>query len=78
MPAENSLVNQVLRLASEGTSVSFRELYSALSRDEIDGIKNGDINLEDIKDIVDEIADSKSNEERYKMPISKSPSQDFL
>ncbi len=71
MSVTNSLVNQVLNQACEGTSISFRELYAALSRDEISGIKDGVIGVEDIREIVLELDDSKSNEERYKMPISK-------
>lgn len=61
----------LLLAACEGTSVTTRELVKELSSEEITLIKSGDITLDEIKEIVLDLADSKNNEPLYKVPMRK-------
>lgn len=51
-----------------------RELVGALSYDDIVSIKTGDLLVEDVLEIVKDLADSKDNAFLYKIPMKKSDS----
>ena len=71
MKAQISEFQLLLLAACEGTSVTTRELIKELSSEEVTLIKSGDITLNEIKEIVLDLADSKDNEPLYKVPIRK-------
>ena len=71
MKAQSNEFQSLLLLACEGTSVTTRELIKALSIEEITLLKCGDISLDEIKEIVHDLADSKDNELLYKVPLKK-------
>lgn len=77
MKANNSLLHQVITHACKGTTISFREAYAALSIHEINAIKAGEMGVNDLKDMIDELVDSKSNIEKYTVPIRKNQPQDI-
>ena len=76
MSNQNSDLNQILTSACEGSEITFRELYTVLTPQDIQGIKTGEIGLEDLKDIVNELLDSKENAESYKVNVGGTQSQD--
>jgi hypothetical protein len=77
LKGNNSLLHKVITRACKGTTISFREIFSTLSVHEIDAIKAGEIGVQDLKDLIDELVDSKSNIERYTIPIRKNQPQDI-
>lgn len=58
---QNFELQSLLSIACEGTSVTVRELIKVLSIEEITMIKSGDLTLDDLKEIVCDIADSQRN-----------------
>ena len=71
-----TLLHQVLSLACEGSCVTFRELFTTLSQEEIQAIKAGEIGIDDLKEIVNDLADSKQNTDHYKVPMRNNQSQE--
>jgi len=71
MKAQINEFQLLLLAACEGTSVTTRELVKELSSEEITLIKSGEISLDDIKEIVNDLADSKDNEPLYKVSMRK-------
>ncbi len=71
MKAQINEFQSQLQAACEGTSVSTRELVKELSVEEIALIKSGDISLEEIKETVRDLADTKDNEQLYKVSTRK-------
>ena len=71
MKAQISEFQLLLLAACDGTSVTTRELVKEFSLEEIALIKSGDITLDEIKEIVLDLADSKDNEPLYKIPTKK-------
>ena len=76
MKAQISEFQSLLLAACQGTSVTTRELIKVLSLEEIALIKSGDINPDEIKEVVLDLADSKDNEPLYKVPMRKRGAND--
>ena len=76
MSNQNSDLNQILKSACDGSEITFRELFTVLSPEDIQAIKTGEIGLEDLKDIVKELLDSKENIGSYKVITGSTESQD--
>ena len=71
MKTQSNEFQSFLIAACEGTSVTTRELVKELSLEDIALIKSGDISLDEIKEIVLDLADAKDNELLYKVTIRK-------
>ena len=75
---EVTSLKDLLNLACEGTGVSRRELFKALSRWEIKSVKEGDVTVDDLKQIVLEIEDSNQNAHLYRIDRSNTKPLDFI
>ena len=71
MKTQSNEFQSLLLAACKGTSITTRELVKELSFEEITLIKSGDISLEEIKEIVIDLADTKDNEQLYKVSLGK-------
>jgi hypothetical protein len=62
-------LQEVLKAACKGTSVTTRELIKELTIDEVADIKNGYITAADLIDLVMDLAESKDNIELYRVKV---------
>lgn len=77
MPRQIPFIKQILDLACEGTTVAFKQLYSALSPDEIADIKEGSITVDDLRDIIKELTDINSNFDQCETSVENHQSEDI-
>lgn len=62
-----SIFQKTLEKACSGTSVTTRELIAALNSYDLAAIREGEMDAEDLKTLVLDIADSKDNASRYRV-----------
>ena len=77
MKSRDTEFQRFLQAACKGTTVTPRELVVALTIDDIRRIKSGDLIIDDVREIVKDLADSKDNAAIYKIPISKKDTGTF-
>ena len=77
MPEQIPPIKQILELACEGTTITFKQLFSALSTEEIADAKAGQITIEDLKEIINELIDINTNIDQYRVPTGKNQSDDI-
>ena len=76
--ASNNVFQKFLLKACQGTSVTPRDLVSALTLEDIAAIKSGEMVVGDVLEIVVDLADSKDNELLYKVPMGKKDSNYYF
>lgn len=72
-----SLLHTTLKSACKGTSVTTRELLKELTSEDLVEIKTGEMTVDDLKNVVLDLADNKDNAKLYRINVKDNNADPF-